>query len=107
MNDYRKIELQRLKAVVCRLMHELARQTGSDTFPLPDEDFYWKIPFEEQIIENGQTKPSDFHVGRLRDDWELTQGIADYPIDQILSPYSLTEVAPLLEYMGNSVTKSS
>jgi hypothetical protein len=99
------VDLRRLKAVVCRLIDEFASQTRSEAFRLPDADYYWTIPAELKLVGDGQ-QPSTLHVGRLRDDWEMIQSIADRPMDQIMTPYSLTEVAPLLDYMGNSVIKT-
>jgi hypothetical protein len=88
------------------LIDELVRQTGSESFQLPKNDFYWEIPAELKLIVDGE-QPSASHVGRLRDDWEFIQKIADQPMDQMVSPYSLTEVAPLLDYMGFSVVRRS
>lgn len=99
--DSTKVDLQRLKAVICRLIDELASQTGSESFQLPETDFYWTIPAEMKLVGEGQ-QPSTLHVGRLRDDWEMILTIADQPMNQVMTPYSLTEVAPLLDYMGNS-----
>jgi hypothetical protein len=104
--DPTKIDLQQLKAVICRLIDELARQTGSESFQLPENDFYWEIPAEFKLIKDSE-QPSASHVGRLRDDWEMIHWIADQPMDQIMTPYSLTEVAPLLDYMGFSVVRRS
>jgi hypothetical protein len=65
--DSTKVDLQRLKAVICRLIDELASQTGSESFQLPETDFYWTIPAEMKLVGEGQ-QPSTLHVGRLRDD---------------------------------------
>ena len=100
--DPTKVDLQRLKAAICRLIDELASHSGSESFQLPEADFYWTIPAAMKLVGDGQ-QPSTFHVGRLRDDWEMIQSIADEPTDQVTTPYSLTEVAPLLDYIGNSV----
>jgi hypothetical protein len=101
--DSTKVDLQRLKAVVCRLIDEVVKQTGSTIFQLPEADFYWIIPDEIKMVDTGDKKPDDFTVGRLRDDWDLTRSIANVPVDELLSPYSLTEVAPLLDYIGHYV----
>jgi hypothetical protein len=105
--DPTKVDLQQLKAVICRLIDELARRTGSESFQLPEHDFYWEIPPELKLIGRDSDQPSASHVGRLRDDWEFVQKIADQPMDQMVTPYSLTEVAPLLDYMGFSVVRRS
>jgi hypothetical protein len=39
--DFSKVDLPQLKAVVCRLIDELMRETGSETFQLPEDDFYF------------------------------------------------------------------
>jgi len=105
--DFSRVDLLRLKAVTCRLIDELVRQTGNTSFQLPDADCYWKIPADQAIVKEQDPSTFTFHVGRLRDDWQLIQSIADQPMDQWMTPYSLTEVAPLLDYIGNSVAASN
>jgi hypothetical protein len=92
------VDLERLKAVVCRLVDELALQIGGNEFKLPEDDFYWKI--DPQVQRNMSVAPLVMHVGRLRDDWDLTKRLADAP-DRI-GAYPLTEVAELLAFLGEA-----
>lgn len=101
--DYTNIDLHRLKAVACRLIDELATEIGSSSFRLPENDFYWQIDFAAKM--NIATAPTDFTIGRLRDDWEMTCTLCDEPTN--VSAYSLTELAELLSYMGERVVQKS
>lgn len=92
------VDLDNLKAVVCRLIDELAFQVGSIEFPLPEDDFYWLLSFKAKM--NTTERPQADGAGRLRDDWEVTHWLADYP--EQVSAYSLTEVAELLSYLGHA-----
>ncbi len=90
------VNLEKLKAVVCRLIDEFAFDTDSADAALPENDFYWLLDAAQK--RDMATPPVATLVGRLRDDWEMTEGLADAP--ERVSAYSLTEVAELLMYFG-------
>ncbi|AVO44745.1 hypothetical protein C6569_06555 [Phreatobacter cathodiphilus] len=90
------VNLEKLKAVVCRLIDEFAVTANTTEVALPESDFYWQLdPAQKRDMA---TRPVATEVGRLRDDWELTHHLADGP--EQVSAYSLTEVAELLMYFG-------
>jgi len=95
------VNLEKLKAVVCRLIDEFAVAANTTEVALPESDFYWQLdPAQKRDMA---TRPVATEVGRLRDDWELTHHLADGP--EPVSAYSLTEVAEILMYFGEvSVT---
>ncbi len=90
------VDLEKLKAVVCRLIDEYAFTANATEVELPESDFYWLI--DPTLKRDMATPPVATFVGRLRDDWELTHWLADGP--EQVSAYSLTEVAELLMYFG-------
>jgi hypothetical protein len=49
------------------------------------------------------SQPIPEEVGSLHDDWEMTHWLADEPTR--VGSYSLTEVAPLLAYIGNKLAR--
>jgi hypothetical protein len=95
------VDLHRLKAVVTRLLDEAMAECGSEVFEL-DDDLYWTLAFAEQF--DMRSKPIADEVGSLHDDWEMTCWLADEPTK--VSSFSLTEVAPLLAYIGNKLARS-
>ena len=93
------IDLERLKAVVERLLDGAIKRNGSKDFKL-DHNFYWELDFEDQF--NVSSKPAaPESVGSLVDDWEMTRDIAEWPSEQEVAVFSLTEIAPLLLYIGH------
>ena len=92
------IDLIRLKAVVERLLDEAIEENGSAQFELSD-NLYWQIAFAKQFDMSSTPVPDE--VGSLRDDWEFTHGIPDVPTK--VSARSLTEVSPILAYIGHKL----
>ena len=89
------LDLRRLKAVVTRLLDEAITEHGSAEFEL-SENLYWQITFAKQF--DMSSAPIANEVGSLHDDWEMTRWLADEPTK--VSALALTEVAPLLAYVG-------
>ena len=94
----RTLDLHRLKAVVARLLDEAIVEHGSSEFEFK-ENFYWHLSAEKQFDMSSRPVPDE--VGSLHDDWELVQGLADESAK--VAVFSLTEVAPLLAYVGNTL----
>jgi hypothetical protein len=94
------VDLYRLKAVVTRLLDEAIRDHGSAEFKL-DDNFYWTFDPVKQF--DMSSKPIAEEVGSLHDDWKMTHWLADEPAR--VSSLSLTEVAPLLAYIGNKLAQ--
>ena len=92
------LDLHRLKAVVARLLDEAIAENGSAEFEL-SENFYWQLAFTKQF--DMSSSPVADEVGSLHDDWEMTHALGEEPTK--VSAFSLTEVAPLLAYVGNKL----
>ena len=96
----RTVDLNRLKAVITRLLDEAIAEHGSVEFEL-DENLYWAVSFAKQF--DMSSKPFADEVGSLHDDWKMSCWLTDEPTK--VSPFSLTEVAPLLAYIGNKLAR--
>lgn len=92
------LDLYRLKAVVIRLLDEAIAEHGSAVFEL-SENFYLQLAFAKQFDMSSNPIPDE--VGSLHDDWEMTHWLADETAK--VNAFSLTEVAPLLAYVGNKL----
>ena len=68
------LDLQRLKAVVSRLLDEAITENGSHQFTL-EHNFYWTLDCSQEF--NLDSPPTTSLVGSLHDDWELTRELAD------------------------------
>lgn len=84
-----------------RLLDEAIAEHGSEHFDL-DHDFYWKFSFPKEF-DLTAIPDSPEEVGSLHADWEMTHWIPDEP--SRVGAYALTEVAPLLDYVGNRLAR--
>jgi hypothetical protein len=92
------VDLEKLKAVVCRLIDEIAFQAGGIEFELPEDDLYWKI--DPYLKRDGSTVPEVTFIGHLKDDWDRIKYFADAPGQ--IPTHQLTEAAELLAYLGEA-----
>lgn len=94
-----KINLVELKQVVDRLFEHIieTRRVTSCEF---EKDNYWDIPSEEIYEIND---PKHFNIGSLSDDWEFLSKLLE-PENQPIA-YQLTELAPILRYLGEYLGK--
>ena len=90
----RNIDVRKLKEVINILLDHVI-DGGVDTVML-DEQFYWKVSDNEKYeITN---KPIELAVGDLFDDLDFVEGVLHDEGDVVA--YTLTEVAPILAYVG-------
>ncbi len=97
-----KIELEKLQFVVNRLFDHIIKTRNIDSIKIiQSENFYWQI--EPKDLYNMSVKPTEFTSGSLADDWEFVSTLLDKNTDPVA--YQLTEVAPLLNYVGEVLAK--
>ena len=63
------------------------------------ENFYWNIPAVHRY--DMSSSPKELDVGSLVDDWEFVSGLVSKNDEPVV--YQLTEVAPLLNYIGEAL----
>ncbi|MFC5740237.1 hypothetical protein [Dyella tabacisoli] len=89
----RDIDIRKLKEVINILLDHVI-DMGVDSLPL-EQSFYWKIHDDEKYAMSGTP---DLVVGDLFDDLDFVEGVL-LDKDNVVS-YTLTEVAPILTYVG-------
>jgi len=90
-----ELDLKVLKAVINRLLDHIIEVRGITQVNL-EQPYYWDLPTES--LYDVTQKPEDFDVGSLADDWEFVSSLLDEQTQPVA--YQLTEVAPLLRYLG-------
>jgi hypothetical protein len=95
-----EIELAQLKVIVDRLLDHAINSRGVSKITV-DKIYYWAVPEESRY--NMEDKPSELEVGSLDDDWDFIKSLSNKQTDPVI--YQLTEVAPLLSYLGETLSK--
>jgi hypothetical protein len=93
-----EIDLVKLKAIVNRLLEHVIETRGIRTVAL-DKPYYWEVPAEGRY--ELEAEPGALDVGNLADDWEFLSALlrsSEQPV-----AYQLTELAPLLDYVGQAL----
>lgn len=90
----RNIEIRKLKEAINLLLDHVI-DSGSDSIAL-EEQFYWKVSDSEKYKMNNE--PTQVAVGDLFDDLDFVERVL-HNKDNIVA-YTLTEVAPILAYVG-------
>lgn len=90
----RNIDIRKLKEVINILLDHVI-DMGVDEIAL-EEQFYWTISDSEKY--GMDSKPIELAVGDLFDDLDFVEGVLRNK-DDVVS-YTLTEVAPILAYVG-------
>jgi hypothetical protein len=93
-----KIDVPELKKVCDALFSRLIAYHGVHTIDVADS-FYWKI--DHAVAFDLSKEPASFQVGNLADDWAFIHGLADGTKQAVV--YQLTELAPILDYIGEVV----
>lgn len=93
-----EIELKELQLIINRLIDHIVKTRNIDRVVVK-ETAYWNIPPES--LYKLDEKPSMLDVGDLRDDWEFVSSFLDESRQPVA--YQLTEVAPLLRYIGETL----
>lgn len=90
-----EIDLVQLREIVNRLLDHAIETRGVKRCELKD-NYYWSVP--ESSLYDVDNKPPQLEVGSLIDDWKFVLSVLDK--DKSPVAYQLTEVAPLLQYVG-------
>jgi hypothetical protein len=93
-----EIDLVKLRAVVNRLLDHIIETRGVRTVAL-DSQYYWEVPAAARY--EIEADPGKLDVGNLADDWEFVSMLLR--ADHSPVAYQLTELAPLLEYVGQAL----
>ena len=92
-----EIEVQQLQQIAYRLLVHIIQNGGIRTVTL-EKDFYWDIPLDQ--LYDVETTP-ELVMGSLNDDWEFVSDLQAKDSDPV--SVSLTELAPLLRYLGGKI----
>jgi hypothetical protein len=95
-----EVDLLELRRVVNRLLDHLIETRGVRAVPL-DDRYYWEVPAPDRYRMD--VDPAALEVGDLTEDWEFVSRLLqeeDAPV-----AYQLTELAPLLAYLGEVLAR--
>ena len=95
-----EIDLVKLKTMVDRLLDHVIETRGVRTVALEDQ-YYWEVPAPARYRTD--TDPGELDVGNLADDWEFVSRLLREENQPVA--YQLTEVAPLLAYVGETLAR--
>jgi hypothetical protein len=95
-----EVDLVALKRVVNRLLDHVIETRGVRAVTL-DDRYYWDVPAPERY--RVEVDPGELDVGDLADDWELVARLLQEENQPVA--YQLTELAPLLAYLGEVLAR--
>ena len=95
-----EIDLRELQRITNRLLDHAIKTRGISKVLLK-RNFYWNI--EEKELYDIDQKPLSCTVGSLNDDWEMVSPLTSEEREPVV--YQLTEVAPILRYVGEALGK--
>ncbi len=93
-----EIDLVELRAVINRLLDHVIKTRGVRTVAL-ETPYYWEVPAPDRY--NVEAEPAELEVGNLADDWAFVSNILQGSSQPV--GYQLTELAPLLDYVGQAL----
>jgi len=94
-----KVNIEQFRWVINAILDGVERG-GVDSIEI-DTPFYWTVAEDDLRNTELETKLVRLNIGSLADDWELlSKNIGD---ENAYVPYQLTEVAPLLKYIGEKL----
>lgn len=94
------IEVESLRRAINVLLDHL--EAGGKASIELGEDYYWNI--DEAQLYDVAGNPVDLSIGSLCDDWESIQRVGNGATVPVV--LLLLKVAPLLRYIGSSVTEA-
>ncbi|MDF2782531.1 MAG: hypothetical protein K0S96_2336 [Geminicoccaceae bacterium] len=94
----KEIDLVKLRAVLNRLLDHIIETRGVRTLAL-DQECYWEIGAPARYDVGAD--PGEIEVGNLADDWEFVSRLSQANEPPVA--YQLTELAPLLAYVGEAL----
>jgi hypothetical protein len=93
-----EIDLVELRVIVNRLLDHVIETRGRRTVVL-ERPYYWEVPTPERY--NVEAEPAALEVGNLADDWAFVSSVLQGRTQPVA--YQLTELAPLLDYVGQAL----
>jgi hypothetical protein len=92
-----EIQIDQLQEIANKLFDHIKNDLGINKIVL-DKNFYWDMDFDQlYAIET----PPKLNMGSLHDDWEFVSSLLEK--DSAPVSLSLTELAPLLRYLGEKI----
>jgi hypothetical protein len=101
MSNIKSINLRELQQATNRLFDHIIKTRGVESIELR-QNFYWSTPTEQ--FYDVKNDPKQLDVGSLYDDWEFVQSLTRDETEPVA--FQLTEVAPLLRYIGEVVKET-
>jgi hypothetical protein len=101
MSNINSINLRELQQATNRLFDHIIKTRGVENVELR-QNFYWSVPAEQLYDVKNNLKQPD--VGSLYDDWEFVRSLTQDATEPVA--FQLTEVAPLLRYIGEVVKET-
>ena len=92
-----RVEISQLHSIV-EILFDHLEEEGITIVEVP-EDFYWNIPKESKY--DPYTKPSQFSMGQLTDDWQELKKLLDSRHDPL--GYDFVWLASLLRAIGENI----
>jgi hypothetical protein len=93
-----EIDLVEFKKIIDRLFHHIIVTRDTKSCEINASN-YWNIPSPD--VYSGDKDPTNLDIGSLEDDWEFLSRLLDENNQPVA--YQLTEVAPLLRYIGETL----
>jgi hypothetical protein len=90
-----EVDLVQLKKIINRLLDHVIEIRGVRAVAL-DHRYYWEVPAPDRYRVDSD--PAELDVGDLADDWEFVSRLLREENQPVV--YLLTEIAPLLAYLG-------
>ena len=97
----KNIDLRALQKAVNRLFDHVIIDKGISEVELRS-DLYWEIA--QADIRDLSKTPVELEVGNLNDDWEFVSSLVSEEVEPVVC--QLTEIAPLLRYIGENVPEN-
>jgi len=92
-----EIKIKQLREIVNKLLNHIENDLGIEKIVL-DKNFYWDMDSKQRY--DVETTPT-LNMGSLHDDWEFVSSLLEKDSDPV--SLSLTELAPLLRYLGEKI----
>ncbi|MDH5668633.1 MAG: hypothetical protein OEY86_11530 [Nitrospira sp.] len=92
-----EIQIDQLRKIANKLFDHIENDLGIEKFVL-DKNFYWDM--DSKQLYDVETTPT-LNMGSLYDDWEFVSSLLEK--DSAPVSLSLTELAPLLRYLGEKI----
>jgi hypothetical protein len=102
MSNIKSINLRELQQATNRLFDHIIKTKGVESVELR-QNFYWSTPTDQ--FYDVKNNPAQLDIGSLYDDWEFVQSLTRGEAEPVA--FQLTEVAPLLRYIGEVVKETT